>query len=602
MNHSIKSRFILIYVVLVLISMFIASTFIIDRLENVQIETATSSMVKTMDTLATTTSAFFKDNNYRNLPQLDATLKDWGISSEETAYIISPDKAPRILASTQNISPKEAEDAYSVKFIEPKLVMDAAGGKTREKIVEYKNQGDVEKHIARPILSGDGDILAIIYMTRNLNSIYSVIEDSKVIITYATLISLLTTSILGYFIANSITGPIRTLTKKAKALAKGNFNQSIEVKSNDEIGELGMMFNFLTKELRESIEKMDLERSKLDTIFNYMAEGVIAIDRKNRLIHANSIAKKILNISEKDFNRVINLKSINLYNIDYKNEESLRGEELTKIANSFYKIKYAPYKSDAFINSGLIIVLQDVDKEHMLDIMRKEFVANVSHELKTPITTIKSYTETLLDSDLDKKSQRNFLKIIDRENSRMSRIVTDLLYLSNIDYNKDNLTLSSIDTYEFIAEAIESQSILIVQKNHKIELNIDMDIKDIYADRSGADQILTNIISNACKYTPENGKIIIDATNNGDLVEIKVTDNGIGIPKEDLPRITERFYRVEKGRSRQMGGTGLGLSIANEMIKSFGGSLKVDSVFGEGTTITLLFKASEGDNNDEELA
>lgn len=602
MNHSIKSRFILIYVVLVLISMFIASTFIIDRLENVQIETATSSMVKTMDTLATTTSAFFKDNNYKTLPQLDATLKDWGISSEETAYVISPDKAPKILASTQNISPKEAEDAYSVKFIEPKLVMDAAGGKTREKIVEYKNQGDVEKHIARPILSGDGNILAIIYMTRNLNSIYSVIEDSKVIITYATLISLLTTSILGYFIANSITGPIRTLTKKAKALAKGNFNQSIEVKSKDEIGELGMMFNFLTKELRESIEKMDLERSKLDTIFNYMAEGVIAIDRKNRLIHANSIAKKILNISEKDFNRVINLKSINLYNIDYKNEESLRGEELTKIANSFYKIKYAPYKSDAFINSGLIIVLQDVDKEHMLDIMRKEFVANVSHELKTPITTIKSYTETLLDSDLDKKSQRNFLKIIDRENSRMSRIVTDLLYLSNIDYNKDNLTLSSIDTYEFIAEAIESQSILIVQKNHKIELNIDMDIKDIYADRSGADQILTNIISNACKYTPENGKIIIDATNNGDLVEIKVTDNGIGIPKEDLPRITERFYRVEKGRSRQMGGTGLGLSIANEMIKSFGGSLKVDSVFGEGTTITLLFKASEGDNNDEELA
>lgn len=602
MNHSIKSRFILIYVVLVLISMFIASTFIIDRLENVQIETATSSMVKTMDTLATTTSAFFKDNNYKTLPQLDATLKDWGISSEETAYVISPDKAPKILASTQNISPKEAEDAYSVKFIEPKLVMDAAGGKTREKIVEYKNLGDVEKHIARPILSGDGDILAIIYMTRNLNSIYSVIEDSKVIITYATLISLLTTSILGYFIANSISGPIRTLTKKAKALAKGNFNQNIEVKSNDEIGELGMMFNFLTKELRESIEKMDLERSKLDTIFNYMAEGVIAIDRKNRLIHANSIAKKILNISEKDFNRVINLKSINLYNIDYKNEESLRGEELTKIAGSFYKIKYAPYKSDAFINSGLIIVLQDVDKEHMLDIMRKEFVANVSHELKTPITTIKSYTETLLDSDLDKKSQRNFLKIIDRENSRMSRIVTDLLYLSNIDYNKDNLTLSSIDTYEFIAEAIESQSILIVQKNHKIELNIDMDIKDIYADRSGADQILTNIISNACKYTPENGKIIIDATNNGDLVEIKVTDNGIGIPKEDLPRITERFYRVEKGRSRQMGGTGLGLSIANEMIKSFGGSLKVDSVFGEGTTITLLFKASEGDNNDEELA
>lgn len=599
MNHSIKSRFILIYVVLVLISMFIASTFIIDRLENVQIETATTSMEKTMDTLATTTSAFFKDNNYKTLPQLDQTLKDWGISSEESAYIISSDEVPQIIASTKNISSEDQKDAYSFKYIEPKLVMDAVKGKSREKIVDYKNEKAVEKHIARPILSADGKILAIIYMTRNLNSIYSVIEDSKVIITYATIISLITTSILGYFIANSITGPIRNLTKKAKAMAKGNFNQSVEVKSNDEIGELGLMFNFLTKELRETIEKMDLEKSKLNTIFNYMAEGVIAIDRNNKLIHANSIAKKILNISEKDFNREINLKSINLYNIDYKKVETLKGEELTKISDTFYKIKYAPYKSDAFINSGLIIVLQDVNKEHMLDIMRKEFVANVSHELKTPITTIKSYTETLLDSDLDELSQKKFLKVIDRENSRMSRIVTDLLSLSNIDYNRDNLHFVKFDTYEFIDEAIESQSLLITQKKHKIELDIDMDIKDIYADKNGADQILTNIISNACKYTPDFGKISISAKNLDAFVEIKVSDNGIGIPKEDLPRITERFYRVEKGRSRAMGGTGLGLSIANEMIKSLGGNLKVESIFGEGTSITLLFKAGD---EDEEIS
>lgn len=595
MNHSIKSRFILIYVVLVLISMFIASSFIIDRLERVQVETATTSMIKTMDTLATTTSAFFKNNNYDTLPQLDETLKDWGISSEESAYIISAEKNPKIIASTKNISYKDLKSAYEFKYIEPKLVMDTINGKSREKIVEYKNEKNVEKHITRPILSGDGKILAIIYVTRNLNSIYSVIDDSKVIITYATLISLIVTSILGYFIANSITDPIRALTKKTRAMAKGNFNQSVEIKSDDEIGELGKTFNFLTKELRETIEKMDLEKSKLDTIFNYMAEGVIAIDRKNRLIHANSIAKKILNISEKDFNREINLKSINLYNVDYKNEESLKGEELTKIGDNFYKIKYAPYKSDAFVNSGLIIVLQDVNKEHLLDIMRKEFVANVSHELKTPITTIKSYTETLLESELDDKSEKKFLRVIDRENSRMSRIVTDLLSLSNIDYNRNNLSFSKFDTYEFIDEAIESQSILISSKNHKIEFNIAMDINDIYADRNGADQILTNIISNSCKYTPENGKISILAKNVDDFVEIKISDNGIGIPEEDLPRITERFYRVEKGRSRAMGGTGLGLSIANEMIKLLGGNLKLDSKFGEGTTVTLLFRTGDED-------
>lgn len=575
--------------------MFIASSFIIDRLERVQVETATTSMIKTMDTLATTTSAFFKNNNYDTLPQLDETLKDWGISSEESAYIISAEKNPKIIASTKNISYKDLKSAYEFKYIEPKLVMDTINGKSREKIVEYKNEKNVEKHITRPILSGDGKILAIIYVTRNLNSIYSVIDDSKVIITYATLISLIVTSILGYFIANSITDPIRALTKKTRAMAKGNFNQSVEIKSDDEIGELGKTFNFLTKELRETIEKMDLEKSKLDTIFNYMAEGVIAIDRKNRLIHANSIAKKILNISEKDFNREINLKSINLYNVDYKNEKSLKGEELTKIGDNFYKIKYAPYKSDAFVNSGLIIVLQDVNKEHLLDIMRKEFVANVSHELKTPITTIKSYTETLLESELDDESEKKFLRVIDRENSRMSRIVTDLLSLSNIDYNRNNLSFSKFDTYEFIDEAIESQSILISSKNHKIEFNIAMDINDIYADRNGADQILTNIISNSCKYTPENGKISILAKNVDDFVEIKISDNGIGIPEEDLPRITERFYRVEKGRSRAMGGTGLGLSIANEMIKLLGGNLKLDSKFGEGTTVTLLFRTGDED-------
>jgi len=586
--------------------MFIASTFIVDRLEKVQVDTATSSMNRTMDTLATTISALFKDNsqiegkteNLETLPQLDVTLKDWGISSDESVYIISTGDSPVVLASSKNIENNDINLAYNNKNLEPKLIMDGVSGKSRDKIVRYPNEYSVEKHMVRPILSSEGRIFCIIYMTRDLNSIYSVIEDSKIVITYATLISLIITSILGYFIANSIANPITLLTKKAKAMAKGNFNQRVDVKSDDEIGQLGLMFNFLTKELSETIEKMDLERSKLDTIFNYMAEGVIAIDKNNKLIHANSVAKRILNISDKDLLREVNLKSINLSKIDYTVEESLKGEELTKISDKFYKIKFAPYKSDLNINSGLIIVLQDVDKEHMLDIMRKEFVANVSHELKTPITTIKSYTDTLLDSDISNETEKKFLRVIEKENSRMSRIVTDLLSLSNIDYNKKKLNFSRFDTYEFIDEAIESQSLLITQKRHRIKLDVPMDINDIYADRDGADQVLNNIISNACKYTEPDGEISITAKNSGEFVEINVKDNGIGIPKEDLPRITERFYRVEKGRSREMGGTGLGLSIANEMIKSFGGDLKLSSEFGKYTSVTLLFRSGDYNESD----
>ncbi len=593
MFQTIKFRFILIYLVLVAIAMAIVATFIVDRLEVIQVENATQSMVKTMDTVATTTNAILKDNMNTSLPQLDKTLKDWGISSDESVYIISIDKNPKILASTKDLKEDEKIAAFSLSGLEPKLIMDAVEGKTRDKIVKSVNADSVEKHIVRPILSEEGKIESIIYMTRDLNSIYTIIDESKVIITNATLISLIVTSILGYFISNSITVPIRDLTKKARKMALGDFNQTVDVKSDDEIGKLATMFNYLTKELRETINQMDLEKSKLDTIFNYMAEGVIAIDRDNRLVHSNSIAKALLNISDKDIDREINLSSISLENINYNDEESLRGEELTKINDKFYKVKFAPYKSENYMNSGLIIVFQDVNKEHMLDIMRKEFVANVSHELKTPITTIKSYTETMIENDLDEESEKRFLKVIDRENSRMARIVTDLLYLSNLDYNRGNLNYTSFDTYEFVDEAIESQSILIQKKNHRIKFDIPMDIKDIRADRNGADQILTNIISNACKYTDDNGKIEISAKNLDDFVEIDVKDNGIGIPKEDLSRITERFYRVEKSRSRLMGGTGLGLSIAKEMIESFGGKMEIESVFNEGTCVKLFFPAGE---------
>lgn len=597
MFQSIKYRFILIYVVLVAIAMSIVATFIVDRLEKIQVENATESMIKTMDTMATTTTALLKDNMENALPQLDKTLKDWGISSGEAVYILSTDKSPMIIASTRDLKEDELNSAYAMTSLEPKLIMDALDGKTREKIVRYQNENSVEKHIVRPMLSDEGKMQSIMYMTRDLNSIYTIIDESKVIITNATIISLIATSILGYFISNSITVPIRDLTKKARKMAKGNFNQKVDVKSDDEIGKLATMFNYLTKELAETIEQMDLEKSKLDTIFNYMAEGVIAIDRKNRLVHSNSIAKKLLNISDKDINRIINLASINLEKIDYKEEETLKGEELTKIGDKFYKVKFAPYKSDYNVNSGLIIVFQDVNKEHMLDIMRKEFVANVSHELKTPITTIKSYTETLLDTELDRENEKRFLKVIDRENFRMSRIVTDLLYLSNIDYNRGELNYTKFDTYEFIDEAIESQSILIQNKNHKIKFDIPMDIRDIHADRNGAEQILTNIISNACKYTEENGKIEISAKNADDFVQIEISDNGIGIPEEDLNRITERFYRVEKGRSRQMGGTGLGLSIAKEMIESFGGKMNIHSVLNKGTTVCLYFPAGDLDED-----
>lgn len=594
--QSIKFRFVLIYFVLVLICMSIVGSFIIQRLETIQRENVEANMRKTISSISTAASTLIKgtDSDY---PVLDKNLKNWGLTSTQSVYILSADKNPKIIAtSLSSYENMRGKSAYSLLFLESSLITNAYQGKEGEKIVTIKSPNSYVKHIVNPILSNEGNVIAIVYMTENLNSIYELISEAKIIISYATIISLLITSILGYFIANSITTPIRDVTRKAKEMAKGNFDQRVDIKSNDEIGQLGLMFNYLTNELKNTITKIDLEKSKLNTIFTYMAEGVIAVDKNGNLIHANNIAKNLLSLADKKLNTPINLKKIGLKDINYDDESTLKNEVLIEIKRHFYKIKYAPYKSDLNETEGVIIVLSDVNKEHRLDVLRKEFVANVSHELKTPITTIGSYTETLLNG-VDDKDRINFLKIIERENTRMARLVTDLLILSNIDYKKDHLNKEEFDTYEFIEEAVESQNLLISQKSHKVSIDVPLKIRTIYSDRHGCSQILINIISNAVKYTKDKGTILITAENfiknNTNYIKITVKDNGIGIPKEDLPMIFERFYRVEKGRSRAMGGTGLGLSIASELIKSLGGNIKISSQLNIGTTVDLLFPAGD---------
>jgi two-component system sensor histidine kinase VicK len=369
----------------------------------------------------------------------------------------------------------------------------------------------------------------------------------------------------------------------------GDFDQSVDVKSDDEIGQLASMFNHLTLKLKETIQDMDLERSKLDTIFNYMAEGVIAIDTNGYIIHANPISLDILGLKEEDIKeeKMLDLKKINLDRINYNNILSLEGSEITVINSQVFKIKYAPFNNENNIVGGLIIVFQDITQEHKLDNMRKEFVANVSHELKTPITTIKSYTETLLGNDIDKELTKKFLSVIDSESDRMARLVKDLLQLSNIDYKKANWKKDEMSIVKILEDILSKLELVIKDKNHEIKLEIAENIPNIVADKDGIEQVILNIISNAIKYTDKNGIIKISAFNNDKDIIIKVKDNGIGIPELDQTRIFERFYRVEKGRSRDMGGTGLGLSIAKEILEAHNGKIYLESNTKMGTEITI---------------
>ena len=257
------------------------------------------------------------------------------------------------------------------------------------------------------------------------------------------------------------------------------------------------------------------------------------------------------------------------------------------VGDKYLNIFFASFKDEKDIPSGILVVIQDITEHVKLDNMRKEFVADVSHELKTPITSIMGYADTLLESEYDKDMQEKFLNVISQEARRMAKLVTDLLTLSRYDTNKVKKEITEFDLGELVKNCQEKLQLEINKKHHEVECFVTANVPPVKADKDGIERVVLNILTNSIKYTPENGKIKIYVGFVYNDAYIKVIDNGIGIPEEDLNRIFERFYRVDKARTRQMGGTGLGLSIAKEILDQNNSSIDIKSKVGEGTEIVI---------------
>jgi len=597
MFKSIKWKFITIYFLLVFIAMVIIGVFIVERFEDYQLQHITNNMESHIEVIISS-SSYISQNNWKEVKDdMQESIKDWVLDSTETLYVIDNEEVPTIIASSsKNFGKAVGQNALVYKFLDPSLIIKALDGEKSEGLKKNLNENNMMKHIAYPVLNEVGQVKGVLYMTADLQEMYQTLDESKIILTKATLLALAITVLLGFLIASSITEPIRDVTVKAEKMAKGDFEQFVEVKSDDEIGQLASMFNYLTLKLKKTIQEINLERSKLDTIFNYMADGVIAVDKTGHIIHANPIALNILKLGNVDAKELysmelknIHVSGIGLKKIDWSHADELEGDEIIELESGIYRTKYATFKNEENNIGGLIIVFQDITKQHKLDSMRKEFVANVSHELKTPITTIKSYAETLMDGDItDKELSSQFLSVIDNECDRMARIVKDLLQLSNLDYNKTKWKKESISIKELLKHACMKMNLAAKEKGHHIELNIEENIPDIVADKDGIEQVILNIISNSIKYTPENGRIDVIAKKQDKNVIITIKDNGIGIPDKDKERIFERFYRVDKARSRELGGTGLGLSIAKQIIEAHNGQIILRSKYKEGTEVDII--------------
>lgn len=587
---SIKWRFIFIYVLLVLVVMAIIGAFIVNRLEDAQLEKVQTDMEQTLSSMANS-SPYLTETPWDEVhSRIQNTLDAWRIGSDEAIYAIGPGRVPKIIASTNNSGELVAgQNALGDSDLSPKLILDGFRGEGSSVIREDGKTKVRHAHYTMPVFAKDGSVMGLFYMVSDLSGLYGVVDDARVIMTYAMVVAMGITTLLAYILARSITLPIRDVTRQAREMAEGNFNQKVEVKSNDEIGRLGSMFNYLTTELEETISRMDSERSKLDTMFHYMSEGIVAVDAMGRLVHVNPVAKEILDLADDAVGEAFDMKRLNIQKINYYDVGSLTGLSQIEIKNKFYNIRYAPYKGESKRPQGIIAVLQDITEEHNLDVLRKDFVANVGHELKTPITTIKSYTETLMTASLNRDAQLRFLGIIDRESDRMTHLVTDLLQLSNMDAKRTNWEPVSMDAYEVVTAILESLQPMIKERHHKVYLDIPVDIRPFLADKHGAYQVITNILTNAFKYTTYAGKIEVIGRNFGSRVHIQIKDNGIGIARSDLERIYERFYRVEKGRSRAMGGSGLGLSIAKDIMENMGGRIRIKSELNVGTEVLLSF-------------
>jgi len=355
-----------------------------------------------------------------------------------------------------------------------------------------------------------------------------------------------------------------------------------------------LVYKLCTRPKRKMIEGSEKKRAEeLDInnrIFLHMTDGIIAFDIEGKIILINPAAKKLLSISPEDgsFEKVFgkfNL-DINMEKIIYL-ENWTSTEERIEVEDRYVNAFFAPFRSDNDRPAGVISVLQDITEHVKLDNMRKEFVADVSHELKTPITSIMGYADTLLEGDYDKEIQNKFLNVIATEARRMANLVTDLLTLSRYDNNKNKLKKEQFDLGELVKKCQDKLAIEIKKKGHEVNCFVTADVPPVYADKGDVERVVLNILSNSIKYTPDNGKISIYVGFVFNDAYIKILDNGIGIPEEDLSRIFERFYRVDKARTREMGGTGLGLSIAKDLLDKNEGSIDIKSIVGEGTEVVI---------------
>ena len=456
-------------------------------------------------------------------------------------------------------------------------------------------------YVALPIDDG-GRVVGVLRLALPLAVVTASYATIHRVMLAGGLVALVVACAIGLFVARRVTSPVVEMQAIARRMSEGDFALRAPVRSPDEIGALGRALNTMAARLREKIQDLEQEQAKATAILDGMIEGVIAVDARDAILFMNERARTIFGLGaargeRKPFLEVI--RNVDLHAIFHESRAAGEGTvsrhelHLASPVERWLQVNAVPLRLAAD-ELGVVMVLHDVTELRRLEQVRTEFVANVSHELRTPLTAIHGYLETLLAGALEERENaRRFLEIVFRHTERLGRLLDDLTDLSNIELGRVSLKLAPTR----LDEVAESVLAIIRPKaeSGRVTLGSQLpsDLPPVPADRDRLAQIFINLVDNAVKYTPEGGRVTVSARPvAGGRVEVTVADTGIGIPPADLPRITERFYRVDRARSRELGGTGLGLAIVKHLVLAHGGELWIESEPGRGTTVRFTLPSS----------
>lgn len=603
--QSVQFKLVIMYLLLIIVAMQVIGAYFVRELEG-QLEKnfqdSITNSITLLDYNAREEIIKNSDNSVKLQNDIRELLVDYSRASSNLIEVRIVDDKGKILG-TSNLN---NQGIVGQKSNDPLVKRTLSLGTTSEDKI-YKDESNKNNRVWVNVSSikNKGQVIGAIYLVADIESVYKQVDDITNIFITGTLIAMIITAVLGILLSRTITKPIVEMKRQAYAMARGNYSRKVKVYGVDEIGELADSFNTLTKRVQEAQAMTEGERRKLSSVLAYMTDGVIATDRRGKVILINTPAEKMLRVKHESANgrSIIDVLDIgDTYQFEdlMEVDGSLTMDRSTLDKPYVLRANFSVIQRETGFTNGVIAVLHDITDQEKVDQERRDFVSNVSHELRTPLTSMHSYLEALSDGAWeDKEIAPRFLEVTQNETERMIRLVNDLLKLSRMDGGREQLEKSFVNFTDFFNHIIDRFEMM-KKETIMFKRHIPREPVIIEIDEDKVMQVLDNIISNANKYSPDGGRISFYLKKFEDEIEVSIADEGLGVPDEDLANVFDRFFRVDKARSREMGGTGLGLAIAREVIEAHGGRIWAERNKNKGTIIKFTLPYSDLPEDDWE--